>query len=336
MKAAMADLIFLNGKDEALYQELAGDLDEEWVKMDLQGSKKIREEQGIPEQYLWNPEAKDASAWPFPSKGAGAKPAEPVVREYRYHAFDGELPRGKWTDEEVSEEELERQQDYSVVDNDIAKFLENDAPEEKNEAEIAGEKKAGNGPKPVEQFMNREWDKIAGRTHMYQNEKEACLSRLMAADALWSEGNDDPSEQQIDERAAVLRKTGNFKLVGEYVNLKDFARTRRVDLIEKCARKAAEQAALTRSARLEKLRAVSGPAAESLLATRSGKSYFFGLPRFITGNSTRYENALGAIQTVQHTVPPDPKKVSDAADTVKEYLRDKMTRRKREFLPVIG
>jgi hypothetical protein len=106
MKAAMADLIFLNGKDEALYQELAGDLDEEWVKMDLQGSKKIREEQGIPEQYLWNPEAKDASAWPFPSKGAGAKPAEPVFREYRYHAFDGELPREKWTDEEVSEEEL--------------------------------------------------------------------------------------------------------------------------------------------------------------------------------------------------------------------------------------
>ncbi len=34
---------------------------------------------------------------------------------------------------------------------------------------------------------------------------------------------------------------------------------------------------------------------------------------------------------MQHTVPPDPKKVSGAADTVKEYLRDKMTRRKREF-----
>lgn len=338
MKDTIIRLAKLEKRDPQLFRELAGELDDEWVKMDLMGSKEIRDAQKIPEQFLMNPVPKrKKSEWPIPLMGAGDPQKAPAAMEYKYHAFDN-LRAEMWSDVVPDEEEeLERNDelDYTFVDNEIPmpQVGSNATEEEK----LAAEAKMNNAflkkgwIKPVDAFLGKEWDKLGGDKLTTLQEKEKCLSRIVAADNLWLQGNEDPKEEEIDALAGKLRENGGFKQILDYVDPKIFARTRRTDLILKCMDKVNVSRAQCRLDNLNKLHSIAGPAVNRMLETRKGTSYFFGVSRFLTGNSTRYENALGAMQSVQHADPPDPKLVSDSVETVKEYLRDKMTVRDRAF-----
>ena len=156
--------------------------------------------------------------------------------------------------------------------------------------------------------------------------KQKTLARIVAAYRLWQPGSDrQPTEEEIDAKAEELRKQTDFKQITDNVDTKIFAKTRRVDLIEKCMEKTiSPHQAVDRA----KLQQAAAAAANNMLATKKGTSYFFGVSRFITGNSTRYENALGAIQEVQQNPNAD---LAPAIATVKTYLQDKKKKRDREF-----
>ncbi len=317
MKATMTGLYPLAQNDPELFRELAGDLDKEWAEMDLLESKKLREEQKIPEQYLprKNEPAPAKPNWPFKDKQVGEKLSKQPVREYRYHAFDKDFLDEKWSEEKLNEEELELNlpgDEDTLVENDILANL----------------------PTPVAEFIDKEWDhleKLGKRERKPQEEIQKCLSRIVAADTLQLQGKDDPPEQEINALADKLRKNGALKQVAAFVDPALLAKGRRTDLILKCMEKETAAQTQSRRARQQRLQKELGPVVNKLLATGKGKSYFFGIPRFLTGNSSRYENALAAMQEVQRSKSADPAVVGPAVDTVKEYLRDKMEVRDREF-----
>ena len=318
MKETMAGLCSLEQTDPELFSELAGDLDREWGQMDLLESRKLREEQKIPEQYLLRRNAAPAEkkpVWPFKPKRPGEKLREQPVMEYEYHAFDKDFLDEKWSDEPLRAEELEldpREEEYTLTENDILANL----------------------PKPIDDFISKEWDKLAKlakRERRSLEQEEKCLSRILAADSFQLQMNYAPSEEEIDAVAGKLRESGGLRQVAGFVDPKLFAKTRRPELILKCLEKQNAAKAQSRQARQKQLQENIGPVVDKLLATGRGKSYFFGLPRFLTGNSTQYENALAAMQEVQRSRASDPAALGPAVDMVKEYLQDKMKVRDREF-----
>ena len=115
---------------------------------------------------------------------------------------------------------------------------------------------------------------------------------------------------------------------------KIFATTKRPDLIFKCVEKVKsfeENAAEYRRKNMQKLQEETGPAVDAMLATKKGESFLFGIPRFLTGNSTRYENALAAMQNVQKAKPLKQDYLDTQIDTVKRYISDKKEKRIRDF-----
>ncbi len=311
MKATMVGLYELHQNDPEKFKELAGDLDEEWVNMDLLGSKEIREKHNIPEQFLLqDPWPKEKPVWPFKDKGAGEKLKEVPKAEYKFHAFDSKLPAEVWTDEELGDDVTIG--NYSEV-GDLEDIL---------------------NPKldPVSKYMNEQYDKLA-KLH-YPGEVADCLSRIMAADSLMLRGENEATEQEIEALARKLRTDGSLEKVAKSVDPKIFATTKRPDLIFKCVEKVKsfeENAAEYRRKNMQKLQEETGPAVDAMLATKKGESFLFGIPRFLTGNSTRYENALAAMQNVQKAKPLKQDYLDTQIDTVKRYISDKKEKRIRDF-----
>ncbi len=311
MKATMAGLYELHQNDPEKFKELAGDLDEEWVKMDLLGSREIREEHKVPEQFLLqDPPPKQKPVWPFKDKGAGEKLKEVPKAEYKFHAFEKKLPAEVWTDEEIGDDViLDNYSEVSGLDKPLEPLLD-----------------------PVSEYMNEQYDKLA-ELH-YPGEVADCLSRIMAADSLMLRGENEATEQQIEALAGQLRADGSLEKVAKSVDPKIFATTKRPELIFKCVEKVKSfeaKAGEYRRKNMQKLQEETGPAVDAMLATKKGESFFFGIPRFLTGNSTRYENALAAMQNVQKAKPLKQDYLDTQIETVKSYLSDKMEKRIRDF-----